>query len=64
MIDNALAGLSAWARTRSRSCHSSSRAKSDFEHVGRTDRLIAILIIINAVAPVMLAFVLDGSLAA
>jgi hypothetical protein len=34
------------------------RAMSDFEHVDRTDRLIAILILINAVALVLLAFVL------
>jgi hypothetical protein len=31
---------------------------SDFEHVDRTDRLIAILIIVNAVALVLLAFAL------
>jgi hypothetical protein len=41
------------------SCYDfSTRAMSDFEHVDRTDRLIAILIIVNAVALVLLAFVL------
>jgi hypothetical protein len=41
------------------SCYDfSTRAMSDFEHVDRTDRLIAILNIVNAVALVLLAFVL------
>jgi hypothetical protein len=40
------------------SCYDFPRAMSDFEHVDRTDRLTAILIMINVAALVLLAFVL------